>query len=246
MPVVLYVHGGGWFKGDKANVGRKAEWLTDLGMVFVSVNYRLLPAGRHPANAEDVAAAVAWANRRITEHGGDPGQVFLMGHSSGAHLVSLVATDERFLAAHGLELDAIAGVIALDTDCFDVEARVRALAPGERGLYLAAFGGRASTWRDASPIAHVAVGSSPPPFLLLTAGESTSSHPQTEAFARALTNAGAHARTAAFPSETHGSLNHRLGKPRHPATVTVASFLRDPSAPSDAAAATASRSTAAG
>ncbi len=174
MPVVLYVHGGGWFKGDKANVGRKPEWLTGLGFVFVSVNYRLLPAGRHPANAEDVAAAVAWANRRIAEHGGDPRRVFLMGHSSGAHLVSLIATDERFLAAHGLGLDAIAGVIALDTDCFDVEARMRALPPGERGLYLAAFGGRATTWRDASPLAHVTAGEPLPPFLLLTAGESGS------------------------------------------------------------------------
>jgi len=56
-PVMVYVHGGGWKGGDKARVGSKAEYFTGRGWAFVSVNYRLLPAGRHPANVNDVAAA---------------------------------------------------------------------------------------------------------------------------------------------------------------------------------------------
>lgn len=226
-PVVIYVHGGGWFKGDKSKVGGKPPWLTNLGFVFVSVNYRLLPEGRHPAYAEDLATAVAWVRRRIAHYGGDPEALFLMGHSAGAHLVSLVATDERFLAARGLALDAISGVIALDTNCYDIAARMRSLAPADRGLYLAAFGGRPTGWSDASPLTHVKAGKPIPPFLLLTAGESSSTHAQTAAFARALIAAGAGARTAAFPSETHGSLNRHLGRPDHPPTAAIESFLLD-------------------
>jgi acetyl esterase/lipase len=226
-PVVVYVHGGGWFKGDKSKIGAKPEWLTRLGFVLVSVNYRLLPVGRHPANAEDIAAAAAWVQRRIAEYGGNPDAMFLLGHSTGAHLVSLVATDERFLAARGLGLDAVAGVIALDTDCYDLEARIRALAPEDRGLYLAAFGGHPARWRDASPLNHVTAGTALPPFLLLTAGESTSTHSQTETFARALKRVAAKAQTEAFPAETHGSLNHRLGKAGHHPTAAIESFLDD-------------------
>ncbi len=71
-PVMVYVHGGGWMRGDKSAVGKKAEFFTGQGWVFVSVNYRLVPDGKHPRNVEDVATALAWVHERCTEYGGDP------------------------------------------------------------------------------------------------------------------------------------------------------------------------------
>ena len=91
---MVYVHGGGWKRGDKSRVGEKVEFFTGRGWVFVSVNYRLLPEGAHPANVNDVARALAWVHDHATDYGGDPDRLFLMGHSAGAHLAALVATSE--------------------------------------------------------------------------------------------------------------------------------------------------------
>src|SRR3954451_10170838 len=80
LPVVAYVHGGEWTKGDKAEVSYKPKFFTEHGLVFVSVNYRLSPADRHPAHVSDVAAAVRWLTGHVRDHGGDPKKVVLMGH----------------------------------------------------------------------------------------------------------------------------------------------------------------------
>ena len=87
-PAVVYVHGGEWTKGDKAEVSFKPKFFTENGVVFVSTNYRLFPAAKHPAHASDVAAAVRWTVDHIAEYGGDPKKVVLMGHSAGCHLVT--------------------------------------------------------------------------------------------------------------------------------------------------------------
>ena len=75
------------------------------------VNYRLSPAVSHPAHIEDAAASFAWVKRHIAEYGGDPNQIFVVGHSAGAYLLALLATDERYLAAHGLSARDIRGLV---------------------------------------------------------------------------------------------------------------------------------------
>lgn len=112
---MIFVHGGGWRRGDKSAVVRKAAFFTGDGWLFVSVNYRLVPEGRHPTNVQDVANALAWVHNHSAEVGGDPDAICLMGHSAGAHLASLVATDERYLENAGHSLGILNGVIALDT-----------------------------------------------------------------------------------------------------------------------------------
>jgi acetyl esterase/lipase len=68
---------------------------------------------KHPEHVRDVARAFAWAHVHIGHYGGDPGQLFLLGHSAGGHLVALLATDERYLAAEGRTTQDIMGVIAV-------------------------------------------------------------------------------------------------------------------------------------
>ena len=83
-PVMVYVHGGSWRRGDKREVHDKHLAFVDRGWVFVSINYRLAPNGRYPANVEDVARALAWVHNNIRQYGGDPDCLFIMGHSINA------------------------------------------------------------------------------------------------------------------------------------------------------------------
>jgi acetyl esterase/lipase len=89
VPIVVFVHGGGFLKGDKggaaawtnANVGRMAA---AAGMLGVVINYRLAPDDVWPSGAQDVAAAVAWLKANAADHGGDPASIVLVGTSAGA------------------------------------------------------------------------------------------------------------------------------------------------------------------
>lgn len=226
-PVMVYVHGGGWARGDKSRIGNKPDWLLAQGFVLVSVNYRLLPQARHPMHTRDLAAALAWVVEHIADYGGNPEAIFLIGHSTGGHLVSLVTTDERFLKSHQLSPSLVKGVIALDTNALDIETLVRSRPPAENTLYLYAFGDRPAGWRDASPIRHLEAGKAIPPFLLLVAGTGDSTHSQATAFALRLRSNGHAGRIEVFPDQTHGSINLDLGRARHAPTRAVERFLRD-------------------
>jgi acetyl esterase/lipase len=106
-PVVLVLHGGGWVRGDKDFAGRYravGRFLARSGSVAVLVNYRLSPAVQHPEHVKDVARAFAWARRHAADYGGDPGRIFLCGHSAGGHLAALLATDGCYLRAPELNL----------------------------------------------------------------------------------------------------------------------------------------------
>ena len=103
-PIILMVHGGAWAFGDKDYRGvvqaKLAHWLP-RGYLFVSVNYRMLPAQPVSGQAEDVARALAYVQEHAREWGGDPARVILMGHSAGAHLVSLLSADPARAQAFG-------------------------------------------------------------------------------------------------------------------------------------------------
>jgi acetyl esterase/lipase len=83
-PVVVWIHGGGWQAGDKTEVQTKPQVFVDRGMVFVSINYRLLPKATIKQMAGDLAKAIRWTHDHAKEYGGDPNTIFVMGHSAGA------------------------------------------------------------------------------------------------------------------------------------------------------------------
>ena len=116
-PVIVMVHGGSWRSGDKDTSevsGTKSQFFTNNGFVFVSINYRLSPVVIYPEQVEDVAAALAWVYQHISGYGGDPGQLYVMGHSAGGQLAALVATDQRYLAIYDMKPGDLSGVILLD------------------------------------------------------------------------------------------------------------------------------------
>src|SRR5262245_48410044 len=115
-PVVVLVHGGAWMLGDNRCCGLYSsvgEFLAGQGVGAVLINYRLSPGVKHPEHVRDVARAVAWTREHIAGYGGRPDQLFLLGHSAGGHLVSLLATDEKYLKAEGLDPAHTRGVIAI-------------------------------------------------------------------------------------------------------------------------------------
>jgi len=115
-PVVVLVHGGAWCTGDNCHFGLIAsvgEFLARNGIGAVLPNYRLSPGIKHPEHIKDVARSVAWARKHMGEYGAASDRLFLVGHSAGGHLVSLLASDERYLEAEGMRISDIKGVISV-------------------------------------------------------------------------------------------------------------------------------------
>ena len=150
-PVIFMVHGGAWIFGDKGApsvvTNKMTRWV-NKGMVFISVNYRLVPAVGPLVQAEDVGAALAYAQKHAPEWGGDPTKFVIMGHSAGAHLVSLLAADPAIAYRHGAKLWL--GTVAIDSGGYDIgEIRRNDHYPW---FYAKAFGDDPKYWRRVSPI----------------------------------------------------------------------------------------------
>ncbi len=168
-----------------------------------------------------MAAAVAWVHDHVKEYGGNPDRIFLMGHSAGAHLVSVAATSETLLGNCGKDLSVIKGLIELDTAALDVP---RLIASGQ-GMHAKLFGTDAETLKIISPYAHVTAGKSIPPFMLVVADNNAAKLEQSSAMAKKLREAGVRVEVVEAPDKTHGTLNQDLGKAGDKVTEKVMVFL---------------------
>ena len=112
-PVLIFFYGGGWYYGSKEQYFFAADAFTRRGYLVVIPDYIKAPEGRFPEFIEDGAAAIAWVKANIADHGGNPEQIFVAGHSAGAHLGGLVVSDAQYLAAHGLKPQDISGFAGL-------------------------------------------------------------------------------------------------------------------------------------
>jgi acetyl esterase/lipase len=233
--VVFWIHGGGWQAGDKSDVQVKPQFFMEKGLVFVSTNYRLLPSVDMSTLIRDVAKSLRWVHDHISEHGGDPARILVMGHSAGAQLAAILCTDDRYLKAEGLSLGIIKGCVPVDGDTFDVPAiietaetrwRVHGLPPAKFG-HREKFGNDPEKHRDFSAVTHVAKDKGIPPFLILHVAE----HPDTTAQARrlgaVLKDAGVSVTIFGGRETTHNKLNADLGRPDDPATKALSEFVQE-------------------
>lgn len=235
-PVAVWVHGGGWTRGDKSggagtnliNTFVRAGWLV------AALNYRLAPAARFPDYPTDVAAGIAWIHRHAHEFGGDPTRLVLIGHSAGAHLVALVGTDASYLREHGLALSDLAAVIPVDTEAYDL-ARLAARFGGRLpSVWGTAFGQDPEIWRVASPVTHVAAGTGIPPMLIAYSGglmllqrrPNPTRTADAQAFADALRDAGVRAEVIGVPEKSHAEIIREFGLPGDTLAPAVFAFLR--------------------
>lgn len=229
-PVVIAIHGGGWAYGKKDSRGfvqPKTRWFLQHGFLVASINYRLSPAVTHPAHIGDVCAAIAAVQQRVAQKGGDPGKIYLLGHSAGAHLAALAAVDRERLTQAGADPAGIRGVILLDGAAYDVPRQIAAArSPSMETIYRNAFTDDPATQRDASPTLKVAkYNATPPPFLILHISSRRASTLQAEGLAKALRAAGGEARVVAVPDKTHVTINRDFGRPDDPTTTAAAEFL---------------------
>lgn len=233
LPVVFWIHGGGWQTGDKSDVQIKPKAFTEKGFVFVSTNYRLMPKVDMATIVRDVAKSVHWVHDHIADFGGDPNTLLIMGHSAGAQLAALICTDDRYLKAEGLSLSMVKGCVPVDGDTYDVPAiietgetrrRVHGLPQPKFG-HREKFGNDPEKHRDFSAVTHVAKDKGIPPFFVLYVAD----HPDTSAQAQRLGNV---LKEASVPvtlfggkETTHGKINADLGLPDDPATKALFEFL---------------------
>ncbi|HET7709771.1 MAG TPA: alpha/beta hydrolase [Sphingomicrobium sp.] len=224
-PILVFIHGGGWAIGDKRHsAAPKAAHFTANGWAFASLNYRLVPKATVEQQAADIAAGLAWLRRNAAAKGLDGDRIILMGHSAGAHLAALVGTDPAYLAAAGVPMSAIDGIILLDGAGYDIAQQMSRPGNPVSGMYDAAFGRDPARQRALSPSRHAAAPNAPN-WLVLPVARRADSTAQSHSLAAALNRAGASATVVPVPGESHGSLNKGLGEQGDFATAEVDRFL---------------------
>jgi len=151
VPVVMFVHGGAFVRGDMNSnqeiYGNVLQYFANSGMLGINVEYRLAPETSFPGGSQDIAAAVDWVRGHAAQYGGNPRHIILIGHSAGgAHAASYVA-DPRVRPEHG---PGIAGLVL-------VSARLRADMlpdnPNAAGVK-AYWGDDATVHEQVSPLSH--------------------------------------------------------------------------------------------
>lgn len=233
LPVVFWIHGGGWQAGDKAEVYDKPKVFNGKGYILVSTNYRLLPKVDMETLTRDVAKSIRWVHDHIAEHGGDPKRLIIMGHSAGAQLAALLCTDESYLKEEGLSFAIIKGCVPVDGDTYDIPAMIEVAEMRQRlhGLPLPKFGHRIKFGNDPakhkafSAVTHVAKDRNIPPFLILY----VAGHPDVTAQALRLGNvlkdANVPATLFGAKETTHTKINADLGRSDDPATAALFAFV---------------------
>lgn len=224
-PIVFWIHGGGWQRGDKTEVKAKPQAFVDRGFVFVSTNYRFVPSVTIKQMAGDVAKAVHWVHEHAQEFGGDPNTFFVMGHSAGAQLAALVCTDDRYLKAEGLAPSIVKGCVPVDGDTYDVPLQIATVEQRRKDAYRFKFGDEAAQ-KDLSPVTHVARGKAVPPVLVLHVADHPETSAQSRRFVKALQEAGVPAHAHPVSGKDHATLNDDLGTPDDPASKVLFAFAR--------------------
>lgn len=219
-PAIFMVHGGAWAIGDKASsqvVRHKAARWLPRGLLFISVNYRMLPKADPLEQARDVARALAFAQQQAASWGGDAGRFVLMGHSAGAHLVSLLAANPDLAREQGAQ--PWLGTVSLDSAAFDVPAIMKAR---HAGLYDRAFGQDPTFWAASSPLHQLKQAQAP--LLAVCSSRRDDACPQAQGFADKAKALGM--RVTVLPQDrSHAEINNELGEPGA-YTEAVEDFLR--------------------
>jgi arylformamidase len=199
-PILLFVHGGGWSRGERSMVSELPAYAARHGLTLASTSYRLAPAVSARESAMDVAAAVADLKRRL------PGRpVFLLGHSAGAHLVIL--------------LDGA----AYDATVPQTSDRLGAWM-GE--TFDRAFGDQAAALSPTLRVQPSPVSGRPyPPFLIFHVARRQESADQSQGLGQALTRAGGRAQVIPAPDESHLTINRGFGVAGDPEGERAARFI---------------------
>lgn len=201
-PLVVFFYGGGWKDGAKADYEFVASALTEAGFVVAIPDYRLFPQVQFPAFVNDGAEAVAFAMRQAQQYGATDTQVYLMGHSAGAHIAALLALDRHYLRKANAPRNQIAGLVGLSGP-YD-------FLPIDSGYLVDVF--PSSSRKDSQPVAFAS--SDAPPALLVHGGkDDLVDSSNALSLADALRSRGASAELKIYPDLDHKDTAIELAPP---------------------------------
>ncbi len=209
-PVIFMVHGGGWRRGDKAMnrmVENKVNRWVPQGIIFISINYRMLPDADPLAQANDVALALAKAQSLTSTWGGNSKRFIIMGHSAGAHLVALITAKPSLAKEQGAQ--PWLGTVMLDSAGYDIE---KVMTSKHMDLYNNAFGTDTNFWHKASPSDQMTQKTVPMLAVCSTQRKDQPCPKQAQPFVDKAVAFGTKAST--LPEAlSHGEINENLGLP---------------------------------
>jgi len=154
-PVLVFIHGGSWSSGKKETYWWLGRNFARKGVVTVIINYPLAPNVQYGEMGNDCALAVKWVKEHIADFTGSAEQIFVMGHSAGAHLAELINADPKYFNKAGIS-NPIKGVILNDPFGLDMEEY---LTTAEKDHFyfdfIRTFTELPAVWKSASPLAYV-------------------------------------------------------------------------------------------
>lgn len=232
LPVVVWVHGGGWAVGSKEQVDHRPNAFMQKGYVFVAMNYRFVPVVDMGTIIRDVSKSVGWVYRNIKTYGGDQNRLLLMGHSAGAQLAAILCTDSRYIEADGVPHGAIKACVPVDGDTYDVPLQVATFTARRKSLnqprpkmgHPEKFG-TLQQQREYSAVNHVAPNRGIAPFLLLHVATHQDTSAQAYRLWQALDIAGIPAQIYGAEDTDHVKLDRNIGLPDDPSTKVLYEFL---------------------
>ena len=209
-PVIFMVHGGAWMnwgdKADKSEVENKIAHWVKKGFIFISTNFRALPKVGPVMQAEDVGAALLFSQQKASEWGASSEKFILMGHSSGAHVVSLISANyKRFT---GDDIKPLLGTISMDSSAYNIVGR---LTPRKSLLNFTKkdLAADPEYWQEAS--AFYALSNKIPPFLAICSIQSATACIESKKSLNKAKNLGSDTELIAVDL-SHGEINSQLGK----------------------------------
>lgn len=223
-PIVMFVHGGSWTGGSKEKFARIGETFAGEGFACAVINTQLFPFAKPDAMVVDCAHALGFLHRHAADYGYDGDRMFVMGHSSGAHLCSWLAYDDRKLKLAGVPKRALRGAVLL-SGVYDVRARHIAL-DGVFGLDVA---GR----REATPWLYADEGGCPA-YVAWAERELPGLSLCGQLLRNELLSHGVPVRSQQYALRNHANYIFQFGTRRDQVTGPVLRFLRDPTGAADA------------
>lgn len=203
-PVVVFFYGGSWKSGKRQWYRWAGEALARRGVVVVIPDYRLWPKVRLDGFMQDAARAVAWTHANVGSYGGDPDSMFLMGHSAGAHIAALLATDAHWLAAVGMQPRQLDGIIGL--------AGPYDFLPLKDPDFIDMFGSTHAAQLRSQPV-HFVDGDEPPMLLLQGTTDHTVWPRNAESLARSLRSQGEAVEVKMYPDIGHLAILLAMSRP---------------------------------
>ncbi len=213
-PVMVYIHGGAWVTGDKSRVHQKDDFFNNLGYVFISVNYTLVPQTTVEGQLAEIDAALGYIVANVARVGGDPQSISLMGHSAGAHLAAMTALRPLANAQALLAVGGLRAVISNDTRAYNIP-RMAAETGGQLGeTFGRPFGQTPARWEALSPQMQIdPLDAGGPAFLIAHSGQGNAARRGSYAtdFANALRVVGISATVYDGGQYSHAQINKGVG-----------------------------------